>query len=74
MRKMDVIAAVAACDACAENLELHGKDLELGALESLCKGTATRAVSCRYRDPPKIKNLIAARRELHGVHAKNASI
>ena len=71
--RVDVISAVNACNACAENLESNAKDLNLENLESLCASTATRAASCRYRDPPEIKNLIAGRRELHGVHAKNAS-
>ena len=59
--KVDSIQAINACNACAENLEVNAQDLDLPCLERICFASAARANSCRYRDPPEIKQLIADR-------------
>ena len=70
--KVNLIQAHHECNACAENLELSARDLDLACLEKICTTCATRANSCRYRDPPEIKQLIADRRALHGSESRKA--
>ena len=55
------------------NLELSARDLDLAYLEKICTACATRANSCRYRDPLEIKQLIADRRALHGSESRKAA-
>ena len=70
---MDVIQALQSCNECAENLESNAKDLDLQSLEQVCSTSAGRAGSCRYRDPPEIKQLIIDRRALRGAEARKSA-
>ena len=72
--KVNLIQALHACNACAENLELSARDLNLTCLAEVCAESAGRATSCRYRDPPEIKQLIADRRALRGSEARMAAV
>ena len=67
---MDVGRSLTACNALAENLDLNAIKFALSQLQAIGEDTSTRAVSCRYRDPPEIRNLIASRRELTGREAR----
>ena len=53
--------------------KINAQDLDLTCLEKICLASAVRANSCRYRDPPEIKQLIADRRALHGSESRRAA-
>ena len=49
--KVNLIQALHACNACAENLELSARDLNLTCLAEVCAESAGRANSCREPHP-----------------------
>ena len=68
--KVDMGKAILSCNALAEQLELSASDFDLEQLHVISEQVSQRATSCRYRDPPEIRNLIATRRELAGREAR----
>ena len=54
-------------------LDLSMTDLTMEDIEKVCGDCSTRVTSCRYVDPPHIKSMIADRKQLQGVAARDLS-
>ena len=60
--KLDTGRALHACNSLASNVELNEADLSLQQITATGAEHSVRAVSCRYKDPPKfVISLPAAR-------------
>ena len=68
--KVNARKAVEACNSLAEKLDLGMGDLTMASLSQVCSSCSFRDMSCRYKDPPKIRALIQERRRLSGSAAR----
>ena len=68
--KVNTHKAVEACNSLAEKLDLGMGDLTMASLSQACSNCSFRDMSCRYKDPPRIRALIQERRRLSGSAAR----